>query len=100
MDWLRRHFDGAHHVGDYPAERAGDKDAVYYYYAWSMAQLLKELPPKEAGARATALADGIIAKQQSDGSWRNPCKAVREDDPVLATALATAALARCRQFLP
>jgi squalene-hopene/tetraprenyl-beta-curcumene cyclase len=100
LGWLRKHFDGAAHAGDYPPERSGDKDAVYFYYAWSLAQSLNDVPAEEARAWAVALADGVMARQQSDGGWRNPRKAVHEDDPILATAFAAAALARCRPSLP
>jgi squalene-hopene/tetraprenyl-beta-curcumene cyclase len=100
LGWLRRHFDGAVHSGDYPPERSGDRRALDFYYAGSLTQSLGDLPADEARAWAGALADGLMAQQQEDGSWQNPCKAVREDDPVLATALATAALARCRPYLP
>jgi squalene-hopene/tetraprenyl-beta-curcumene cyclase len=99
LAWLRQHYAGAAHGGDYPPERAGDKGALDFYYAWSLAQSLVDLPADEARTWAVALAGGLTARQHEDGSWRNPCKAVREDDPILATALATAALARCRTFL-
>src|SRR5207237_5064738 len=82
--WLTVHFDGAAHVGDYPPERRDDKDAVYFYYAWSLAQSLPDWPAQEARVKAVALAHGIMTRQHPDGSWRNPCKAVREDDPILA----------------
>jgi squalene-hopene/tetraprenyl-beta-curcumene cyclase len=97
LNWLRKHFDGKTHPGDYPPERAGDKDAVYFYYAWSLAQSLDEVPREDARRWAGALAAGLIARQRPDGSWSNPCKAVREDDPILATAFAVAALARCQR---
>ncbi len=100
LDWLFRQFDGTAHAGDYPPERTGDKDAVYFYYAWSLAQALSDLPPDLARKWAVALTEEVIRRQQPDGGWRNPCKAVREDDPILATALATMTLARCRPFLP
>jgi squalene-hopene/tetraprenyl-beta-curcumene cyclase len=98
-DWLRKNFDGATHAGDYPRERAADKDAVYFYYAWSMSQILDDIAPADAKAWATGLTKGIIGRQHENGSWSNPCKAVREDDPILATAFAVGALAHCqRQF--
>jgi squalene-hopene/tetraprenyl-beta-curcumene cyclase len=100
LSWLTEHFDGAGHPGEYPPERGGDKDGVYYYYAWSLAQSLNDGPADVTPAWAVALADGIMARQQPDGSWRNAAKAQREDDPILATAFATAALARCRPYLP
>jgi squalene-hopene/tetraprenyl-beta-curcumene cyclase len=98
VDWLRAHFDGAAHPGAYPPGREADKDAVYFYYAWSVVQSLDWVPRDEAGRWAAALAEGLLARQRPDGSWSNPCLAVREDDPVLATALAVAALRACQVY--
>jgi squalene-hopene/tetraprenyl-beta-curcumene cyclase len=99
-EWLRRSFDGKGHPGAYPPERAGERDAVYFYYAWSLAQSLPDLSPGDARRMAAGLTEGIAARQRPDGSWANASKAVREDDPVLATSWALLTLARCRPFLP
>ena len=45
---------------------------------------------------ANALADALLRRQQPDGSWVNDAEQVREDDPLVATPLAMAALAVCR----
>ena len=45
---------------------------------------------------AEALAETLLARQRADGSWSNPASEMREDDPVVATAFATAALGVCR----
>jgi squalene-hopene/tetraprenyl-beta-curcumene cyclase len=99
LAWLRTHFDGAGHVGDYPRERAGDRAALDYYFAWSMAQVLKDMPQELARPWALALMNGLCERQHPDGHWSNPNKAVREDDPLLATALAVATLQRCQDTL-
>ena len=43
-------------------------------------------------------ADGVelVERQLPDGSWRNSYSFMKEDDPLIATTLAAAALANCR----
>jgi hypothetical protein len=48
---------------------------------------------------AEALADELLKRQRDDGSWVNPADAQREDDPLVATSLAAAAVAECRLAL-
>jgi hypothetical protein len=49
----------------------------------------------EASGRCSReLAANLIAVQRNDGSWRNPETLVKEDDPLIATAFALAALVR------
>ena len=43
------------------------------------------------------LADELLKSQQPDGRWVNATRAVREDEPVLATSFAVIALAICRE---
>jgi hypothetical protein len=96
LDWLQKQFDGKSHPGDYPPERAGDKDAVYFYYAWSLSQSLGDVPPADTKRWAAALSAELVQRQRTDNCWINVCRAVREDDPILATALAVMTLARCQ----
>jgi len=86
---------GAGHVGDYPPERAGDRAALDFYFAWSLAQVLPDVPSQLARTWAAALVTGLCERQHPDGHWSNPSKAVREDDPLLATALAVTTLQLC-----
>jgi len=99
LSWLKSHCQGAGHVGDYPAERAGDRAALDFYFAWSLAQLSDDVPFELARAWGTAVTSGLRERQHADGHWSNPCKAVREDDPLLATALAVATLQRFRDIV-
>jgi len=100
--WLETNFDAQSHPGTYALNRKRDQEAVYYYYSWSMAQALKslgvvELRTKTATIRwAEALVDELLRRQEKDGSWINASEQVREDDPLVATPLAMAALATCR----
>jgi hypothetical protein len=45
------------------------------------------------------IAHALLARQQPDGSWKNPATDQREDDPLIATSLSSAALAICRVML-
>jgi squalene-hopene/tetraprenyl-beta-curcumene cyclase len=99
--WTERHFSAVDHPGRYAKERLGDRPALYFYYSCSVAQVLRALDLHEVQterakvAWAEALADELLQRQKADGSWINPARAVREDEPVLATAFATIALAIC-----
>ena len=48
---------------------------------------------------AEDLAEELLRRQRKDGSWANHHSFVKEDDPLIATMLAAAALANCRQVL-
>jgi hypothetical protein len=41
----------------------------------------------------------LVRRQRRCGSWVNDAVEVREDDPIVATALAAAALSFCRSGL-
>lgn len=103
--WLEKNFSAASHPGRYPNERLSDRPALYFYYCCSVAQALRALDVQDleqpAGKVrwAEALAEEILKRQRADGSWVNSAKAVREDEPVLATSLAAMALAVCRERL-
>src|SRR5262249_16400303 len=103
--WLETNFSAASHPGNYPHERLGDRPALYLYYCCSVAQALRALELQDTGVHVgkgpwpEALADELLKCQRADGSWLNPAKAVREDEPVLATSFAMIALATCREHL-
>lgn len=94
--WMRRHFNCARHPGRYGEQREMDREAVYYYYAASLAQTKLEpwtvrVEGKEMSWKQ-ALAAELLARQKPDGSWANRAHAIREDDPLTATSLALIAL--------
>ena len=104
QSWIERNFSAANHPGKYASERLGDQPALYFYYCSSVAQALRNLElheeqTPEPRSWAEALADELLRRQHADGSWINPAKAVREDEPVLATSLAVIAAATCRDRL-
>jgi hypothetical protein len=51
----------------------------------------------EVAAWADELARELIKRQRPHGSWKNSDGEVREDDPLLATALAVAAISACHR---
>jgi len=99
--WLEQHFRADAHPGAYPPEREALRGAVYYYYARSAARALRLGGAVEAGGArwAEALAEELLRRQRGDGSWASTAEAQREDDPLVATSLAAAALAECRLAL-
>jgi hypothetical protein len=94
--WLARRFDAARNPGDFPPIAEVRRESSYYYWAWSAAHAARHL----AQARwAEALAAELLRLQGPDGSWRNPASEMREDDPIIATSFAIAALALARSVI-
>jgi hypothetical protein len=100
--WLAEHFSVAVHPGTFAADRRAVQASVYYYYCRSLARALGRCGIREVETPAgpvpwaEALAEELRQRQRPDGSWVNHAVEVREDDPIVATALAAAALAVCR----
>ena len=80
-------------VGEAAASRSFE-DTVRDY----LKQELANHPPEDCDA-VLLLAEELLRRQQTNGSWVNAAVEVREDDPLVATPLAVAALARCRRAL-
>jgi squalene-hopene/tetraprenyl-beta-curcumene cyclase len=103
--WLERHFSASSHPGTFEGAREVERDATYYYYAWSVAHAFRALGIAKVGpsgrefAWAEALARELVRRQQGDGSWSNRFTASKEDDPLVATSFAAGALGICRTFL-
>jgi hypothetical protein len=103
--WLERHFSATSNPGVFEPARAAERDATYYYYAWSLAHALRALGGRmqEGDGRGTAwaelLARELIRRQRDDGTWLNGFTASKEDDPLVATPLALGALGLCRSFV-
>lgn len=100
--WMRDHFRADAHPGEYAADRAGARESVYFYYVQALsAALIRSNGLAEPVRRewAEQLTRALVARQRTDGSWRNPSVDVREDDPLVASSLAVAALARCGKIL-
>lgn len=101
--WLAKNFSVEHNPGRFAGgEREEIRDATYYYYCWSLAHAMNALnidaidtPDGKVDWRK-ALAEALIKRQKPDGSWRNTRTDAKEDDPLIATSFATAALSICR----
>ncbi len=97
-DWLIRHFDPASNPGVFEPAREIERDASYYYWCWSVSHAftaLEDGPPDWS----RALAEELLTRQRPDGSWANHLTMVKEDDPLIATSFAVAALSHCRLAL-
>ena len=98
--WMMEHFQALTHSGDFPESRFEDRDSLYFYYLWSTAHALSAL--QRAGDRrdrskaAKAITRALLKLQQPDGSWRNSKGAAREDEPLVATPMALAAITLCQ----
>lgn len=71
-------------------------ESLRFYYATGLAECLPHLPPQVAKRRAITLAKSLLAMQAKDGSWKSEAARMREDDPLIATSFAVAALGRVR----
>ena len=94
--YFARHFDATRNPGDFPPVAEVRRDSSYYYWAWSAAHVARHLSD---APRATALAEELLRRQRADGSWKNPSSEMREDDPIVATSFAVAALALARSVI-
>ena len=103
--WLEAHFSATSHPGTFEIAREGDRDATYFYYAWSVAHAFRALGVAEIQsdgrgiAWAEALSRELIRRQHEDGTWTNRYTASKEDDPLIATSFAAGALGICRSML-
>ncbi len=102
LSWLQRSFSTTANPGIFEPVLAPDRNAAFYYWCWSLSHAFRALGVTsfEQGGRtiewAAPLAESILDRQRPDGSWINPHGFMKEDDPLIATALAAAALANCQ----
>lgn len=97
--WLERRFDAARVPAAGDGARAGELEAAWFYASWSTTHALVECGAFELeGGRdwGADLAAELCARQRPDGSWSNPHTLLKEDDPLVATPLAVAALTLAR----
>jgi hypothetical protein len=97
--WLERDFSAAHNPGDFPADRTVLQDATYYYWVWAVSHAFLALHVEQVKTAKgpvdwpAALAEELLARQRADGSWTNRFTDAKEDDPLISTPWAAAALA-------
>lgn len=103
--WLANNLSATTHPGRYAPDRQSAREAPYFYYCHSLAALLAECHTDRPAAQidksrwAAEFAEQLIGRQRGDGSWKNRAVDVREDDPLVATALAARALSLCRRVI-
>jgi hypothetical protein len=98
-DWLTRNFSAAHNPGSFEADRVVLQDATWYYWTWAashafLAVHIEQFPTRDGPvAWPEAFSRELLQRQRPDGSWVNRFTDAKEDDPLVATSWATAALA-------
>jgi hypothetical protein len=75
----------------FPPEAGWNRGLRFYYYA-SLSRVLPQFPLADRDARREALRKHVVSLQKDDGSWINESDRMRENDPLIATSLATSAL--------
>ena len=104
--WLERNFNRDHNPGAFAPDREVLRDATYFYYCWSVAHAFMHLgvtqlqTTRGAVRWPEALADALVLRQNRNGSWTNAYTDTREDDPLVSTPSAVAALVICRRMIP
>jgi hypothetical protein len=103
--WLERHFRADRNPGDFLPIDEVRRASSYYYWVWTAAHALRALGKPVLATDsgdvrwAEALAEELLRRQRPDGSFANPASEMREDDPLVATSFAMAALAVTRSVL-
>ncbi len=104
-DWLRVQFSAEQSPGAFDESQEHLRKALYFYYCNSAARALtachvREVGPESGRVRwAVALAEQLLKLQQPDGSWESDSADMKENDPLIATAMAIGALVHCRAAL-
>ena len=97
--WLAGRWDPARVPAAGDDARPGELEAAWTYWSWSSAHALVEagrftLDDGRDWGRELSLE--LLARQRPDGAWSNPHTLLKEDDPLVATPMALAALALAR----
>ena len=92
--WLIEHFDATKNPGDFNDDRKSLAIATKFYWLWSASHAMTRANVTEIDWRKPII-DELLKLQQPDGSWKNPLSDGREDDPLVATSFATAAMLVC-----
>jgi len=90
LDWLTKHhrIDG---VPGFDESTAKWRDGMLYYYLAASAQAFRQAKGGPEGWQKE-MVRSLIGRQRDDGSFKNASFLMKEDDPLLATALALIAL--------
>jgi squalene-hopene/tetraprenyl-beta-curcumene cyclase len=93
--WMTQHFSAEANPGAFPAAAELRRASSYYYYVWTAAHALRAMGATEIDTGAGR----VHWAQRPDGSWVNASMELREDDPLVATPFAMAALGIARMVL-
>jgi squalene-hopene/tetraprenyl-beta-curcumene cyclase len=77
--------------GDEAALPTADAALKFYYYA-GLAHAVELFPDSRLAERGDTIREHLAKLQRADGSWSNPVALMKENDPLVATSLAVAAL--------
>ncbi len=97
--WILTHFDPKKNSGDFPKGQEKMRDALYFYYCWTTAHALVESGGARDNAWARPMLEELLARQKPDGSWLNAEGRMTEDEPLVATTMALAAMTLARSAL-
>ncbi|HWP41162.1 MAG TPA: prenyltransferase/squalene oxidase repeat-containing protein [Tepidisphaeraceae bacterium] len=103
--WLARNFDASSNPGRFNPDRQFLRESSYYYWVWSASHAMTRLGLREIQTTRgridwrVALVEELLRRQRSDGSWANDASGLKEDDPLVATPFAAAALVVCYDSL-
>lgn len=103
--WLEYNFTVANNPGNFNENREVLRNATYYYYLWSAAHAFTRLGVTVVQTKdgkvnwPQEMADEIISRQRPDGSWVNRFTDAKEDDPLVSTPWAAAALVNCKKLI-
>jgi hypothetical protein len=102
LEWLESH-PTLDIVPGFPATAArvaGGEEALKYYYWATLAQVIAQFPDSKLALQRAELQRLLEREQHLDGHWQNANPLMREDDPLIATALAITALNSLDQTAP
>ncbi|QDU94935.1 prenyltransferase/squalene oxidase repeat-containing protein [Lignipirellula cremea] len=93
IQWISKNFEAEQPPGFLADDDQGPgawRRGLRFYYFAAVAETLPLLPTEPENR--SRLADHIRSLQKDDGRWENDAAQMREDDPLIATALAVIAL--------
>jgi len=68
------------------------REALWYYHTAALSHVATGLPSPALQKQQRESVPRLLTRQQPSGCWQNPDGKMREDDPLIATALAVSSL--------